>query len=190
MQGGGDQLRRSQMDRVERPESERFENPCGVEERIVETDQVEVLEKTPGGRSSGRARGTNGAKDLGSSESARHSPRLTSEVAPERSRLGFLHDQLHQGGGIQINHLGFSALVGAKPREAPSGPFRARGQAQGWRKVEEITLPPRYATGSFQCIQHVIGRCGGENGDGPTSVRHLEAFAATDSPHGRGRVLL
>jgi len=82
-QYGCHEVSRCEMDGIERSEADGLEHPGGVEEGVVESDQVDALQQAPGGGNCGGPDGPHRAQDFRASEPTRHALRLAPQVRSE-----------------------------------------------------------------------------------------------------------
>ncbi len=135
-QVGGNPLRRCKVYRGKRSEDSRVERRRGIQQRIVQTDEMNPVKDQSRSAQGCRSEVTNGAGHLGSRQRARDSIAMAPQEAAKRPRFRLAHDQFYDCGRVEIDHRAVlpaqrSCLrMRARRRDAGSCPW---GQAAARR---------------------------------------------------------
>jgi hypothetical protein len=97
---------RSQMDRIERPKNPCVEDRCGVEQRVVETDQMDSSQYLAGSPQRRSPQMADRPRHLGAGKRAGDTTRMPAKKAPQSGRLSLAYHELHQGRGVEVDHVG------------------------------------------------------------------------------------
>ena len=91
-----EELRGGEMDGVEAAQDPAIEGRGRLEQRIVDTDQMETRQETAGSRDWSRTVWADSSEHLDPREGARSAVALSTQISPERRGLGLRDHQLHE----------------------------------------------------------------------------------------------
>lgn len=131
-----------QVNRVERSQDARIQTPRRIEQRVLESDEVDPPEQFPRPLQSGGALLPDGSRYLRTREPARDPARISAQEASEGRGFRFPNDELYQRGRVEIDaaasgHLPFTR---AHSREPLRGCLRPAPRRQGLAELEEIAF--------------------------------------------------
>ena len=91
------------MDRVKAAKQHGVERGGGIEQAVIQLEEVYALEDRPSASHRLRPGRSNGTNDIEACRGARDPTRLPPQIAPECGRVPLTHHQLHEGGRVEIH---------------------------------------------------------------------------------------
>ncbi len=101
---GGNPLRRRKVYRVQRSEHSGVERRRAIQQRIVQTYEMNPVKDQSRSAQGCGSEVTNGAGHLGSRQRARDSIAMAPDEAAKRPRFRLAHDQFYDCGRVEIDH--------------------------------------------------------------------------------------